>query len=242
MIDRDRLLRKMRKAKLENDITAYKMKRNEANICLKKAKSKYYQNLLDENFRSPDRFWKVTKRIYPAKNKQSLPSKSSKVNSELTSDPTLITKGFANFYTEIVPKLKKLLLSLNNVIWGKEAECENFAFRTFKFRYVSILSVQKHLKNLQRAKACSLDQLLPNLLKDAANEIALSLTYIINFSLTTSSVPTDWKKAKVSPIYKSTTKQRNSRITVPFQVCLLYPKLWSVKYTGSCMNFLTKLN
>ena len=59
MIDRDRLLRKMRKAKLENDITAYKMKRNEANICLKKAKSKYYQNLLDENFRSPDRFWKV---------------------------------------------------------------------------------------------------------------------------------------------------------------------------------------
>ena len=61
MIDRDRLLRKMRKPKLENDITAYKMKRNEANICLKKAKSKYYQNLLDDNFRSPDRFWKVIK-------------------------------------------------------------------------------------------------------------------------------------------------------------------------------------
>ena len=49
MIDRDSLLRKMRKTKLENDITAYKMKRNEVNICLRKAKSKYYQNLLDEN-------------------------------------------------------------------------------------------------------------------------------------------------------------------------------------------------
>ena len=120
----------MRKPKLENDIAAYKMKRSEVNICLKKAKSKYYQNLLDENIRSPDRFWKVIKRIYPGKSKQSLPSKSFKVNSELTSDPTLIINGFANFYTEIVPKLKKLLLPLNSVIWRKRAECENLTLRT----------------------------------------------------------------------------------------------------------------
>ena len=86
----------MRKKKLENEITAYKMKRNEVNICLRKAKSKYYQKLMDENIRSMDRFWKVIKRIYPAKNKQSLPSKSFIVNSELTSGPTLITNGFAN--------------------------------------------------------------------------------------------------------------------------------------------------
>ena len=42
MIDGDRLLRKMRKTKLENDITAHKMKRYEVNICLRKAKFKYY--------------------------------------------------------------------------------------------------------------------------------------------------------------------------------------------------------
>ena len=85
--------------------------------------------------------------------------------------------------------------------------------RTFKFRYVSLESVQKYLKNLQRAEACGLDQLPPNLLKDAANEIAPSLTYIINLSLTTSTVPTDRKKTKVSPIYKSgsTTELENYR-------------------------------
>ena len=104
-------------------------------------------------------------------------------------------------------------MPLNSVIWQKGAECENFTFRTFKFRYVSVLSVQKHLKNLQIAKACGLGQLHPNLLKDAANEIAPSLTYIINLSLTTSTVPTDWKKAKVSLIYKSgsTTELENYR-------------------------------
>ena len=125
-IDQGYVLRKMRKTKLENDITAYKMKRNEVNICLRKAKSKYYQSLLDESIRSLERFRKKIKRTYHAKNKQSLPSKYFKVNSELTSDSTLITNGFAIFYTEIVPKLKKVLLQLNSVIWGKEVECGNF--------------------------------------------------------------------------------------------------------------------
>ena len=115
----------------------------------------------------------------------------------------LITNGFAKFYTEIVSQRKKLLLPLNNVIWRKEAECENFTFRSFKFRYVNVLSFQKNMKNLQRTKACGLDQLPPNLLKDAANEIAISLIYIIYLSLPTSTVPTDWKKAEVSPTYKS---------------------------------------
>ena len=102
---------------------------------------------------------------------------------------------------------------MNNVIWRKEAECENFSFRTFKFRCVSVLSVQKHLKKLQRAKGCSLDQLPPNFLKDAAKEIAPLLTYIKNLSLTTSTVPADWKKVKVSPTSKSgsTTELVNYR-------------------------------
>ena len=62
-----------------------------------------------------------------AKIKQSLPTKSFKVNSKLTSDPTLVTNGFTNFYTEIVPKLMKLLLPLNNFIWRKVKECENLS-------------------------------------------------------------------------------------------------------------------
>ena len=63
----------MRKTKLESDTTAYKMKRNEVLICLRKVRSKYYQYLLDENIRLGDRFWKVIKRIYLAK-KQTISS------------------------------------------------------------------------------------------------------------------------------------------------------------------------
>ena len=172
-------------------------------------------------------------------NKQSLPSKSFKSNSELASDPTLITNGFANFFTEIV---REALLPLNNVIWRKEAEYENLTFRTFKCPYVGVLSVQKYLKNLQRAKACGLDQLPPNLLKDAANEIAPSPTYILNLSPTTSTVPTGWKKAKVSPIYESglTTELENYR---PISVLPIVSKIMEREVHRQLYEFLdeTKL-
>ena len=112
----------------------------------------------------------------------------------------------------------------------EEAECENFTFRTFKFRYVS---VQKHLKNLQRTKACGLDQLPPNLLKDAANEIAPSRTYIINLSLTTSIVPRDWKKAKVSAIYKSGSELENYR---PISILPIVSKIMEREVHRSCME------
>jgi len=48
-----------------------------------------------------------------------------------------------------------------------------------------------------------LDNHPPGLLKDAAGVIAKPLTFIINSSLETGVVPTEWKMAKVIPIFKS---------------------------------------
>ena len=59
------------------------------------------------------------------------------------------------------------------------------------------------LKNLKRKKATGLDNLPPGLLKDAAGVIAKPSTFIINLSLETGVVPTEWKIAKVIPIFKS---------------------------------------
>ena len=75
--------------------------------------------------------------------------------------------------------------------------------RMFRFKHVSKINVESHLRKLKRQKACGLDNLPPGLLKDAAKEIALPLSYIINLSLKSVTIPTDWKKAKLTPVYKS---------------------------------------
>ena len=73
----------------------------------------------------------------------------------------------------------------------------------FLFRSVKEEEILAELKNLKRKKATGLDNLLPGLLKDAAGVIAKPLTFIINLSLETGVVPTEWKMAKVIPIFKS---------------------------------------
>eukprot|EP00794_Sanderia_malayensis_P000814 gene814-110_t len=48
MNDRDKLLRRSRRTRKEPDISAYKRKRNEVNIAVKRAKSDYHKKLLKE--------------------------------------------------------------------------------------------------------------------------------------------------------------------------------------------------
>ena len=48
-----------------------------------------------------------------------------------------------------------------------------------------------------------MDNFTPGLLKDAALVLTNPLTFIINLSLETGVVPSEWKVAKVSPLYKS---------------------------------------
>ena len=48
-----------------------------------------------------------------------------------------------------------------------------------------------------------MDKIPSKLLKDCASEISSPLTHIINLSLKTSTVPSDWKIAKVIPLFKS---------------------------------------
>ena len=62
-----------------------------------------------------------------------------------------------------------------------------------------------HLK-LYIGKATRLDKIPNRLLKIAANVVAPSLTGIFNQSLVTGIFPSDWKMAKVSPIFKNGSK------------------------------------
>ena len=55
-------------------------------------------------------------------------------------------------------------------------------------------------------KAAGLDKIPARLVRDAEVELAPSLTYLINKSITDGTVPALWKVARVTPLYKSENK------------------------------------
>ena len=65
------------------------------------------------------------------------------------------------------------------------------------------LFFEKVLRSLKRQKTTGIGNLPTGLLKDCAVHILVPLCYIINLSISTSTKPTIWKHAKVSPVFKS---------------------------------------
>ncbi|KAI8495028.1 hypothetical protein Bbelb_270140 [Branchiostoma belcheri] len=73
----------------------------------------------------------------------------------------------------------------------------------FSFEAVDESTVLSELLRLKAKKATGLDKIPSKLLKDSAPVIVKPLTHIFNLSLATGEVPSDWKTAQITPIYKS---------------------------------------
>ena len=63
--------------------------------------------------------------------------------------------------------------------------------------------VAKVLKSPSVNKSCGPDGVSPRLLKECHMELALSLMRPFNYSLSSNTLPLDWKTANVVPIFKS---------------------------------------
>ena len=73
--------------------------------------------------------------------------------------------------------------------------------------------VCKALKDLKSKKATGVDGIPGRLLKDGADALASPLSVIFNLTIQQNVIPVEWKKAKVTPLHKSGTKEdpRNYR-------------------------------
>ena len=72
--------------------------------------------------------------------------------------------------------------------------------------HVGIPGVEKQLAALNPSKACGPDELPPKLLKSVAHEIAPALAFLFQQSYNTGIIPTQWKRAIVTSIYKKGPK------------------------------------
>ena len=204
MNHRDRLLRKARKTNKEEDWSAYKLSRNRVTNNVRKTKNQYHRNVLKEHSSCPKAFWTKLKQLYPTKDTNSQYKTSFKVSEDIsTTDSKTIANSFCSYFSTIASKLKITAFPLKNFVWSPPIDIEKRTTSRFVFQPVSRSFILKQLKKLSRNKACGDDNLPPGMLKDTADIIASPLTCIVNLSLESGMVPTDWKVAVVTPLYKS---------------------------------------
>ena len=88
----------------------------------------------------------------------------------------------------------------------KEANKQSDIESMWDLQRVEQKTVQRILHSLKVNKAAGLDKIPARLLKDAEMELALSITYLVNKSISDGIVPDLWKVARVTPLHKSDDK------------------------------------
>ena len=222
MNSREQLHRKTQRSRKERVWKIHKKQRNKCNNLIKKAKASYHRSLFEENATNPKKFWNCIKAVFP--------SKSCRIQTSINLNLISTVKTFSSYFSEAVKKLKTLTYPLENFTWRYIRTLSKRTKEHFTFHYISRVFVLKEFKALKRQKAPGIDELPPGLLKDCADIIAGSLAYTIYLSIKTSTVPSVWKIAKITPVFKSgdLTKPENHR---PISILPIASKILEKQFT-----------
>ena len=149
--------------------------------------------------------WKTIKKVIPSKNKVSV--SNVKIDDKFTSNDIDTANAFNSYFTTIGADLaKKFDHDDNDTCTDSFVSTNKDSHSNFSFQYISVEYVYDQILNLSNSKSPGVDNIDVKLIKTAASVICYSLAYICNLSLATSVFPSEWKKAKVIPVFKSGSK------------------------------------
>ena len=158
----------------------YRNLRREGTLLNRRLKQKYYLDLMRSNAFNPRQHWKVIREV----------TGRPKVHAR----PVAPIDELSDFFRGTVscPTRQQLVCPE-----GPQPE-ESLTV----FSEVSVASVERALEHLSSVKACGSDEIPSSMLRSLSDDLAPSLTDLFNESLTSSTVPSTYKIASVTPILK----------------------------------------
>lgn len=204
--ERDKALFRFRKSKDSKVYDEYKMLRNKVQSEVKKAKRNYVKLEIKENKNCPKKLWKTIKELgISSKSKSACKIGLKNENSdEIIFDDEKVASSFNTFFSNIASKLVSVLP--NRLFDDGKLQLyyseKGIKPNSFTFTIVSEEEVLKLITSLNVSKSTGCDNISAKFVKFGADVICTPLTYIINLSLRKSTVPDDFKLARVVPLFK----------------------------------------
>ncbi|NJK82731.1 MAG: hypothetical protein HC912_01880 [Saprospiraceae bacterium] len=203
------------------------------------AKKNYYANLFDKYKCDMKNTWATINSIMnKTKSKKQLP-KYFVVNRSEVSGEKEIANGFNQYYVNIGPKLADRISTPQNKCFHDYFK--DLCSKEFILHEINQDVIQKIVHSIKPKTCCGSDGMSNKLLKFWLNELADSLTAIINQSIRTGIFPDLLKVAKVIPIYKkgdSNIFENYRPVSVLPSVSKVFEKVLYIQM----YDFFTKIN
>jgi hypothetical protein len=170
---------------------------------IKCAKHQYYSDAIKESASDQKSLFKVVDKLLHRKGATKLPEHDSHED---------LANAFANFFEEKITKIRNDLLTQNDQTSFMDSLTkptpQNCSPSLKIFDQVTKAEVQKIIMKAA-TKSCSLDPLPTWLTKQCLEELLPSITKIINLSLSTGTVPAQFKEAILTPLLKKPTLDKD---------------------------------
>ena len=209
---RDNLLYRYKKDQKPELYSEFCKIRNKIQRDIKRAKSTFFQNKIEEFKFNPKKLWENLKTLGYSNKSKDKSRIILNIDGELCFDTNRVANYINQFYTTIASKLvNKLPSSLGNFCVDSSTFTSYYnnlgvTPNSFKLCRVSSDFILKELRSLNPNKSTGLDGVPARFLRDGADLLKDQLTHIINVSITTSTVPTEFKLARVRPLYKKNSR------------------------------------
>ena len=222
MYERDNLHSKARKTDDTNLWTQYRQMRNKVTSMIREAKKNFFTEQINLIGNNRTKFWKIIRRIMPSKHNDHIP--------DIT--PEEFNNHFVNVGIDINSRFPKDMMPTMK---------SPKSIYSLKLKMVPESQVLSYILQIPHLKS-SLDLLNMDqkLIVLSAKYIAPIIAKIINLSIVTAIIPTDFKLSRVSPVYKNkgpTTCLKNYR---PISVNCHLAKIMEKQILIQMMDYLLK--
>ena len=224
MYKRDYIHKKWVETKRESIFHQYKNIRNMITSKIRHAKSDYFTDGINASAGNSRRTWKVLKHALNTSNK------NNNVPPSLTSD------SLNQYFTSVGPNLAGNF-SHGYPIWKLPDSLYSFTFGEITVEY--IFSSLNSLSTDSKPDLFGIDR---TLLRYAANVITPSLHFLFNMSLTQGVVPSEWKMAQITPIYKGKGNKNSENNYRPISVLPHIAKILEKAVQDQFAKYLTEHN
>ncbi len=180
----------------------YNRVRNQVKRDMRRLRKRFEKNLAKEARQNPKAIWRfINGQSKTRKGIGELHIDSSNENSRVTNCDQEKAEILANFFSSVYTKEPSGAiphLPTRNVE------------HPMKFLIISREDIENHLKKVKVNKAPGPDNISPYFLKHTASAISVPLSIIFNSSLQFKDIPQEWKKARISAIFKNKGSRRQA--------------------------------
>ena len=159
-------------------------------------KKNYLTNEIDNNH-DPNKFWKRLHSMFPDKPSTGKINIKNQTTNENIYEPNI--PDFANsFFTKIG----------SNIITDTGFKVEDWSYNgielpeQFRLEHFRIEDVLGEIKSIKLSKPSGIENISTMIIKDSLWALAHQFTWLLNLSIRTSCIPSEWKRARVSLIPK----------------------------------------